>query len=181
MVYTIMEHTGKSNPHVVLATTITAFAMSSVLTGIVFFTLGALKLGSLVSFFPRHILIGCIGGVGFFLFVTGIEVSARLDGNLKYNMKTARALFQHDTVALWTIPLALSIFLLIIQRFNRAPYVVPAFFIIVAVVFYIVVVATTKFNVPLARDNGWIFAAPEAGVPFYNFYSYYGRSPLAES
>jgi len=175
MVYTIIERTGQSNPHVVMATTITAFAMSSVLTGITFFTLGAFKLGSLVSFFPRHILIGCVGGVGFFLFVTGIEVSARLDGNLEYNLETAHALFQKDTVALWTIPLALSISLLLILRINRAPFVVPGFFILVAVVFYIVVAAVTRFNVPLARENGWIFAAPQAGVPFYNFYSYYGK------
>lgn len=27
---------------------------------------------------PRHILIGCIGGVGWFLLATGFEVSARL-------------------------------------------------------------------------------------------------------
>merc|ERR1711881_444400 len=23
------------------------------------------------------------------------------------------------------------------------------------------------------QNNGWVFAAPEAGVPFYNFYTYY--------
>lgn len=171
-----MARTGTENPQVVLATTITAFAMSSILTGIVFFLLGAFGLGSVVSFFPRHILIGCVGGVGFFLFVTGIEVSARLSGNLDYDIETGRALIAKDTIALWTIPLALSIALLIILRFNRAPYVVPGFFIAVAVVFYIVVTAVTSFNIPLARENGWIFSAPAAGKPFYNFYSYYGRS-----
>jgi MFS superfamily sulfate permease-like transporter len=30
-----------------------------------------LRLGSLVGFFPRHILVGCIGGVGVFLIITG--------------------------------------------------------------------------------------------------------------
>jgi SulP family sulfate permease len=35
-----------------------AFAFSSILTGIVFFVLGAFKLGSLVGYFPRHILVG---------------------------------------------------------------------------------------------------------------------------
>jgi SulP family sulfate permease len=33
--------------------------------------LGALRLGSLIGFFPRHILVGCIGGVGLFLMITG--------------------------------------------------------------------------------------------------------------
>lgn len=41
------------------------------MTGLVFFGLGAARLGALVSFFPHSILTGCIGGVGIFLFVTG--------------------------------------------------------------------------------------------------------------
>lgn len=48
-----------------------AFALSSILMGLTFFALGAMKLGSLSEFFPRHILVGCIGGVGAFLFITG--------------------------------------------------------------------------------------------------------------
>jgi MFS superfamily sulfate permease-like transporter len=29
-----------------------------------------------VYFFPRHVIIGCIGGIGIFIMTTGIEVSA---------------------------------------------------------------------------------------------------------
>jgi SulP family sulfate permease len=178
MTYTIMAKTGTSQPNVVLATVITSYAVSSIITGVVFFILGAFKLGSLVSFFPRHILIGCVGGVGFFLFVTGIEVSARLDGNLEYNLETAKKLFRGDTVVLWIIPLALAILLMVAQRFSKSPYVVPGFFIAITAVFYIVVSAVSQLNVPLLRENGWIFPAVEAGVPFYHFYSYYGMHQL---
>ena len=62
---------GEDRPHEVIATTLAAFAFSSVLTGLTFFLLGALRLGALIGFFPRHILIGCIGGVGVFLIITG--------------------------------------------------------------------------------------------------------------
>lgn len=175
MTYIIMARTGTDKPNVVLATVITSYAISSILTGVVFFTLGAFRLGSLVSFFPRHILVGCIGGVGFFLFVTGIEVSARLDGNLEYTIDTLKQLFEKDTVALWIIPLALAILLRVATRLNSSPYLVPAFFISVIVVFYIVVAAVTSFNVPSAREKGWIFASVKAGVPFYHFYTYYGQ------
>jgi MFS superfamily sulfate permease-like transporter len=41
-------------------------------TGLSFFLLGFLKLGLLIGFFPRHILVGCIGGVGAFLIETGL-------------------------------------------------------------------------------------------------------------
>jgi SulP family sulfate permease len=62
---------GEDRPHEVIATTLAAFAFSSILTGLTFFLLGALRLGVLIGFFPRHILIGCIGGVGVFLIITG--------------------------------------------------------------------------------------------------------------
>ena len=53
------------NNDAIIATTITSYAVSSIVTGLVFL-LGKLKLGVLVGFFPRHILVGCIGGVGYF-------------------------------------------------------------------------------------------------------------------
>lgn len=171
-----MSITGNENPRVVLATTITSYALSSILTGIVFSVLGAFKLGSLVNFFPRHILIGCIGGVGFFLFVTGIEVSARLDGTLEYDLETARHLVRRDTVLLWVIPLVLSLALLLLKRFIRSPYLVPVFFISVAAIFYVVVTAASSLHIPDLRRQGWIFTKVEADVPFYNFYNYYGLS-----
>ncbi|KAB8339168.1 hypothetical protein FH972_022103 [Carpinus fangiana] len=173
MTYTIMARTGTSRPEVVLATTITSYAMSSILTGIVFFLLGCFKLGSLVSFFPRHILIGCIGGVGFFLFVTGIEVSARLDGSLSYDLPTAKKLFSGDTILLWVIPLLLSVLLLIVKRLRDAPWVVPAFFVSIAAIFYIVILAVPTLNLELMRESGWIFKEVAASEPFYHFYSYY--------
>lgn len=58
-----------------VATTLVAFSMSSILTGIAFGLLGKLRLGRLSEFFPRHILVGTIGGVGAFLFVTGCAIS----------------------------------------------------------------------------------------------------------
>jgi len=42
----------------VISTTMVAFAFSSILTGFVFFVLGAFRLGALIGYFPRHILVG---------------------------------------------------------------------------------------------------------------------------
>lgn len=52
MAYTILQKVGNDNPKTVLATTILSFALSSILTGIVFFLMGACRLGSLIGFFP---------------------------------------------------------------------------------------------------------------------------------
>ncbi len=48
------------SPTEILATTLVSYALSSVLTGIAFFLLGYLKLGTLIGFFPRHILVGYV-------------------------------------------------------------------------------------------------------------------------
>ena len=51
------------------------FGCSSIIVGLFFYMLGKLKLGRVVYFFPSHVLVGCIGGIGAFIFVTAIEVT----------------------------------------------------------------------------------------------------------
>jgi len=51
------------------------FGLSSVMVGLVFYLLGTYKLGRIVYFFPTHVLVGCIGGIGFYLCKTGLEVT----------------------------------------------------------------------------------------------------------
>jgi SulP family sulfate permease len=176
MAFAIMQEVGEDNPKAVVATTILAFSVSSVVTGLVFFALGALKLGSLIGFFPRHILVGCIGGVGWFLFVTGLEVSARLDGNLTYGLETLKALMRPDTFPLWMTPLALAVLLMAIQRRWSHPLIVPLYFMLIPIIFYLVVLIIPNLGVDDLRQRGWVFEAPEANQPWWHFYTLYGIS-----
>lgn len=179
MAFTILNRIGEDNPKSVLATTILAYSCSSIITGSVFFLMGACRLGSLIGFFPRHILIGCIGGVGWFLVATGVEVSARLSGNLEYNLETLKELFQADTVALWTIPLALAITLLVSKHFIKSDFLVGGFILAIGAVFYICKFAF-GFQVAFLRDHGWVFDAPAANNPWWHFYTLYGRCFILE-
>lgn len=174
MAFAIMNRVGKDNPQSVLATTILAFSVSSVLTGLVFFLMGVCGLGSLIGFFPRHILIGCIGGVGYFLLQTGVEVSARLSGSLEYNVDTLQKLFHLDTLPLWMIPLFLAIGLLVLKRFIRSNFLVGAYFIGVAAMFYIVVLIA-RISMDTLHEQGWVFDAPSSNEPWYHFYTLYGK------
>lgn len=174
MAFTIMNSIGKDNPKSVIATTILAFSVSSILTGLVFFLMGVCGLGSLIGFFPRHILIGCIGGVGYFLLQTGVEVSARLPGSLEYNLPTLQKLFHLDTFPLWMIPLFLAIGLLVLKRFVRSNFLVGGYFIAVAAVFYIVILSA-RISMDSLHHNGWVFDAPSSNNPWYHFYSLYGK------
>ncbi|KAF1817285.1 hypothetical protein P152DRAFT_14463, partial [Eremomyces bilateralis CBS 781.70] len=174
MTYLILAHMGPdAERSAVVATVITSYALSSIVTGLIFFSLGALRLGSLVSFFPRSILTGCIGGVGIFLFITGIEVSARLDGNLSYNLETAQELFSAKTAPLWIVPLALAVLLRVLKKVRDHEALLPGFFIAIVVIFYIVVVATPSLNLDKVRNAGWVFEQPGSNVPFWRFYTYY--------
>ncbi|EXJ58851.1 hypothetical protein A1O7_06281 [Cladophialophora yegresii CBS 114405] len=172
MAFTILHKVGEENSKSVLATTILSFAISAILTGVVFFLMGACKLGLLVSFFPRHILIGCIGGVGWFLVATGVEVAARLPGNLEYNLATLKQLVRDDTIALWTIPLALAVSLHIVQRFVKSNMLVGGYFVAVAAVFYFFKFAL-GISMETMHSGGWVFDPPPSGHPWYHFYTLY--------
>ncbi|KAL4811196.1 sulfate transporter family-domain-containing protein [Aspergillus unguis] len=175
MAFTILNRVGPDNPTSVIATTILSFSVSSILTGLVFFLMGTCKIGALIGFFPRHILIGCIGGVGFFLILTGLEVSARLPGSFEFNIPTFEKLVHLSTLPLWITPLSLAIGLLVLKRFVRSNFLVGAYFIAVALFFYFV-----KFvaHIPMIslRDSGWVFDAPSSSNPWYHFYTLYGAS-----
>lgn len=181
MAFKILAEVGEENPRAVIATTITAYAASAVLTGAVFYIMGQCRLGTLIGFFPRHILIGCIGGIGFFLVATGVEVSARLNSNLEYNLVTLKKLMEMDTLPLWTVPLALSIGLIVVKRWIKRPWAEAAYFMAIIAGFYIFVEAIPDLNLPDLRNNGWVFEAPAAGEPWYHFYTYYGESLWASS
>lgn len=176
MAYSIMAQMEGEPAEAVIATTIVSYCLSSILTGLIFLALGYFKLGKLVSFFPRHILIGCIGGVGFFLVVTGFEVSARLEGSLNYDLDTLHKLFSSDTWYLWALPLLLAISIIILQRLVKSPFVLPAFFVLIFATFYIIVKGILHKDLQGVRNAGWIFEQPEAGVQFYRFYSYFSTS-----
>lgn len=174
MAHSIMSEMRGAPDDAIIATTIVSFAMLSIVTGVVFFALGKLKLGKLVGFFPRHILVGCIGGVGFFLIMTGIEVSSRLEGGMEFTLPVAKYLFSNHIVVLqWTTPLALAILLVLLQHRYHNSLLVPLFFIFVFAMFHLIVQFIPNFSMQKARDSGWVFPAVEDNQPWYAFYELY--------
>lgn len=178
MATTITATVGEDQPDAVIATTITSFAISSMLTGVVFYLMGRFKLGYVVGFIPRHILIGCIGGVGWFLIATGFEVSARLE-EFHYDLDTGRKLIQPDTLPLWIIPLALAVILFGLQRKITSKYFLPIYILSVPIFFYFFVFSIDSLEPENLRQAGWIFEAPEAGQPWWYFWTLYSKLKLS--
>ncbi|KFY16737.1 hypothetical protein V492_01127 [Pseudogymnoascus sp. VKM F-4246] len=173
MAFTILATVGEDNPKAVISTTITSYAISSIITGLVFFLMGVCRFGYIVGFIPRHILIGCIGGVGWFLIATGLEVTARLDGNLEYNWTTLHKLIQLNTVFQWVTPLVLGMFLYRSSKIFTGKYYLPTFILLIPAIFYIFVFALPQLDIPQLREDGWIFDAPDANEPWWFFYTLY--------
>ncbi|PBK63679.1 hypothetical protein ARMSODRAFT_894160 [Armillaria solidipes] len=158
------------SPTEILATTLVSYALSSVLTGIAFFLLGYLKLGTLIGFFPRHILVGCIGGVGAFLVETGLEVSLSLTSTSTSTPLPHMFTSLHNII-LWGIPLFLAIFLRVGMWLHGKLH--KGDFIAIPVIFYVVVLAA-GIPMDVLRKNGWVFdvqGGNEAG--WYKFYGYF--------
>lgn len=174
----ITASVGEDNTDAVIATTIFCFCFSSIITGAVFFTMGQLKFGNLVGFIPRHILIGCIGGVGWFLVQTGFEVSARLEGSFRYDLETLSLMFRANTVPLWTIPLGLAIVLFVMSTTDKLKdnhYVLPVFICLEPALFWFFVTALDSLSPEPLREQGWIFEAPPAGESWWYFYTLFSK------
>ncbi len=176
MAATITDLVGPENPDAVIATTITSYALSSMLTGTVFYLMGKFEFGYIVGFIPRHILIGCIGGVGWFLIATGFEVTARMGGSLEYDLDTLKRLAQPDTIPLWIIPLILAVVLFYGQTRVASKFFLPTYIIAIPALFYLFVLSAGWLQPDMLRDKGWVFEGPPAGEPWWYFYTLYSMS-----
>lgn len=168
----IIQNEVGDDPAAIVSTTIFSFAFSSILTGLVFLALGAFKLGSLIGYFPRHILVGCIGGVGVFLIETALEVSLGLkEEGFEYNLTTLKLFFADGhAIALWTIPVVLAITLRMITHRFTHQLIFPTYFFLIPCVFYIVI-AIGGWPIAHLRETGWVFDVGQQSQPWYTFYT----------
>ncbi|KAJ3040061.1 hypothetical protein HDV00_011510 [Rhizophlyctis rosea] len=170
---TIIEDRMKGQPsNAILATIMVSYAMSTILTGLVFLLLGMFRLGNLIQFFPRHILVGCIGGIGLFLIYTGVEVTSGVPtepANPQYYLD----IFSPSALRLWGTSLALAVLLKLMQRRVTHALFVPMYYVVVPVIFYIVVLSA---GIPIQqlRDDGWLFGVPGGKqAPFWTYWTYF--------
>ncbi|WBW71712.1 sulfate transmembrane transporter family [Schizosaccharomyces osmophilus] len=168
--FTVLNHVGEDNPKSVIATTVLAYCLSSILTGIVFVLLGFLRLGRLIEFFPRHILLGCIGGVGYFLVNTAIFVSSRIEDNNLSHWECLVSLFEPLPLARWMTPLFMALMLEVAQSRWGHPFLIPSFFILAPMLFYFLVWVIPGLNLEFLRETGWVFSSTQSDVPWYHYY-----------
>ncbi|SMN18097.1 similar to Saccharomyces cerevisiae YGR125W Putative protein of unknown function [Maudiozyma saulgeensis] len=160
----------KNQKDEVITTTLFCYCISTLITGFTFLSLGKLRLGKIVGFFPRHILIGCIGGVGYFLLVTGIEVSTRA-AKFEYSIPFLSHLFtDSETVWKWFLPVILTVILILTQKYFKNSLVLPSFYIMTLCMFHFIVAILPNLSLNNLRHNGWIFPLAASDTRWYDHY-----------
>ncbi|PVU87423.1 hypothetical protein BB561_006339 [Smittium simulii] len=169
----ILNTVGRNNKDRVIATTLMAYALGSIMTGSVFLILGAFKIGKLVDFFPRHILVGCIGGVGYFLVQTGFEVMSSIP--FSFSLSVILQYLQPDKLVLWGSALLSAIFLRVLNLKFKGPMLVPFYCLLIPICFYLFVFAY-KIPIDKLRADGWVFPLAKSDVPFYYYLTLFDLS-----
>ncbi|KAJ7318677.1 sulfate transporter family-domain-containing protein [Mycena albidolilacea] len=161
---------GDDHPGLV-PTVMAAYALTSFLTGTVFFILGIVKLGNLVAYFPQTVLTGAIGALGVSLFVLGLGLPFPSSATPPSLSNVRSTLFDKCHLGL----LAASFFPAFIlsvslrsryielwtRRVIRSAYYIPISFLMIPTVFWITVRALKVPNERLVA-TGWLFAVESA-------------------
>lgn len=105
-----------------------------------------------------------------------LEVARGLkEEGFEYNLATLRLFFESvEAVALWTIPLVLAIALRIITHNFHHQLIFPAYFFLIPIIFYIVVVIG-GWSIPHLRAHNWILDAGRESKPWWTFYTLFGE------
>lgn len=133
------------------ATVFVAYALASVAVGLFFYLLGHFKLGNAVYFFPKHVIVGCIGGIGIFILTTGFEVATNVQW--RWTFERAGKFCTTAVFPLWATSLALELGLRLALVVTKMSLLPPFYFVAIPPFFYLVLFVC---RVPLeaARANG---------------------------
>jgi hypothetical protein len=140
------------------STVFVTFALSTIVVGIAFYILGAFKIGNAVYFFPRHVIIGCIGGIGIFIIQTGVEVSC--DRSWEWSLSSFAAFAQTSVAVHWLASLAFVALLRILLAVFNAPLLPPFYFVAIPPAFYLILLVC-GVSQQQAREQNWFFPAAE--------------------
>ena len=144
------------------ATVLMANVLMSLLVGACFLACGHFKLGNLLNVIPKSLVLGCIGGIGVFIFKTGVEVSI----NAPFSLAAVSAGWRHVGLSL-LFELILRGIQFAIRSGPLVAIIPPLYFCSIPPVFY---AALWALQVPLAQAHsaGYFFPSDtgEAAADF---------------
>jgi len=138
-----------------LSTLFFLFGLSSVVVGTVFYLLGKFEYGRVVYFFPSHVLVGCIGGIGAFIIATSVEVSTNTV--FHFTLEGVEECFIRH-MHLWLPVLAFEVVLRILLKGfgDKYPLLAPIYYCLITPVFYMCL-GVTGIDMNTAAKAGYFF------------------------
>ena len=149
-----------------LSTLFFLFGFSSVIVGAVFYLLGKLELGRVVYFFPSHVLVGCIGGIGAFIIATSVEVSTNTVFHFTVEAVN-ECIIKH--MHLWLPVVAFELTLRMLQKGwgDRYPLLAPIYYCLITPAFYLCLYFT-GIDWESAANAGFFFPPISSTGSVYN-------------
>jgi SulP family sulfate permease len=161
--HTVIEQQGYGKE--ALSTVFFLFGLSSVVVGLTFYLLGKWHLGRIVYFFPNHVLVGCIGGIGAFLAITATEVTS--DVTFTFDMDGLVSLAEnfHLLAVVLAFEGTLRVLMYLTQDeegHSKYPYLSPLYYCSITPLFYLGLVLF-GVSVEQATEIGFFFPATAGG------------------
>lgn len=150
-----------------LSTMFFLFGLSSIVTGLMFYGLGKAGMGKVVYYFPSHVLVGFIGGIGVFIAVSSTSVMTGKDFEFTADgVRNLAANFGAFAPAL-SFEIALRILMAVLKDENGKPkfsLLAPVFFISIVPMFYIALYLL-GISMEQATTAGYFFPAALSPEP----------------
>jgi SulP family sulfate permease len=122
-----------------LSTLFFLFGLSSIVTGLIFYGLGKAGLGKAVYYFPNHVLVGFIGGIGVFIGCSSTGVMIGED--FTFTADGVRSLYDNfnEFAPVVIFEVVLRILMTVLKDKNGKPkftLLAPVFFISIIPIYY---------------------------------------------
>jgi SulP family sulfate permease len=138
-------------PQAVFATVVTAIALTSLVTGLLFLLLGWFKLSGFVRYIPYPVIGGFLAGTGWLLSKGAVGVML----DMPLTLANLPVLFSPNMLAHW-LPGALFAvgLLLALRRFNHF-FITPGALVLATALFY-AYLAVAHISIATASASGWL-------------------------
>lgn len=141
------------------STVFMANAIMSLSVGVAFLACGYYKAGYVLNVIPKSLILGCIGGIGIFIFKTGIEVSC----NHPFSLTSVLGVWPY-----WGASIVFEVGLRLLQFYQAstggstsAALIPPLYFCSIPFAFYLILVAL-QIPVETAHSKSWFFPIESA-------------------
>ena len=160
-----------SSPEQIIPTLLALYATSSLFTSLAFFLLGYFRLERVFKILPKPVLMGCIAGMGFYIFTAGLGACTGV--NWVWNEEHLLAQGRHWPKIIML--LCLEILLLYCLKLSKAKeldaFVLPVFFLGLVASSW-TALALLGWSHQSAQEEGWFFKdIPHTSIRLSDFHA----------